>query len=159
MVGGGVLVAAPGDVAELCGVFQLPHVRDFVTTMSASEIDEAIESEDDVLLLSRESGQPLSALAHLTGLRNPHRSIELRRFAVVEAGKGHGRRFLPAVMTEAFNAYHAQRLWLDVFPDNERARRLYRSLGFVEEGTLRNAYIWNGEPKSVVVMSILREEL
>lgn len=158
MVESGVVVAAPKDVTELCRAFQLPHVRAFVTPMSETEIEEAIGSPDDLLLIGRANREQLSAFAHLHGLRNPHRSIELRRFAVADVGKGHGGRFLPSVIREVFAAYQAQRFWLDVFPENDRARSLYRHAGFVEEGTLRNAYIWNGHPQSTIVMSILREE-
>ena len=42
--------------------------------------------------------------------------------------------------------------------DRERAIRLYRSLGFVEEGRLRQAQFKGGRFIDVVLMSILRDE-
>jgi diamine N-acetyltransferase len=41
---------------------------------------------------------------------------------------------------------------------NERARRAYAAVGFVEEGTLRDALLTNGVYESLVVMSILDRE-
>ena len=61
-------------------------------------------------------------------------------------------------MLLSFQELGAHRLWLDVKPHNERARALYRSEGFVEEGTLRDALYYNGRFESLVVMSILRPE-
>lgn len=61
-------------------------------------------------------------------------------------------------MADVFARHQPRRLWLDVFPDNTVARRLYEKLGFVEEGILRDAYLWNGEFRSTVVMSILASE-
>ena len=63
------------------------------------------------------------------------------------------------MVADIFERHQPNRLWLDVFPDNERARRLYKKTGFVEEGLLRENYFWNGEFRSVVIMSILAREL
>ena len=86
------------------------------------------------------------------------RAVELRRLAVTDKGRGHGRAALRLAMALAFEEHGAHRLWLDVKPDNERARALYRSAGFVEEGTLRDALYHGGRFESLVVMSILRPE-
>jgi diamine N-acetyltransferase len=86
------------------------------------------------------------------------RAVELRRLAVTEKGRGHGRAALRAAMALAFEDPDTHRLWLDVKPQNERARALYRSEGFVEEGTLRDAHYYGGRFESLVVMSILRPE-
>lgn len=155
---GEVLVATLDDGPEIFSALQGQHIRDFVTPMATAEIEEVIESPDGALLVSREASGKLCAVAHLHGLRNPHRSIELRRLGIVAPGHGHGTRVLPGIVRHVFGRCGAQRFWLDVFPENEPARRLYRRAGFVEEGTLRNAYIWKGAPQSTMVMSILREE-
>ena len=53
----------------------------------------------------------------------------------------------------------AHRRWLDVKPFNDRARALYRSEGFVEEGLLRDALREpDGSFQDLVIMSILRPE-
>ena len=53
---------------------------------------------------------------------------------MTEKGRGHGRAALRLAIELAFEEHGAHRLWLDVKPHNERARALYRSAGFVEEG-------------------------
>jgi RimJ/RimL family protein N-acetyltransferase len=45
-----------------------------------------------------------------------------------------------------------------VLPHNERALRVYRALGFVHEGVLREAQIVNGVHESLAIMSILEHE-
>jgi diamine N-acetyltransferase len=86
------------------------------------------------------------------------RAVELRRIAVTEKGRGYGRATLTLAIRAAFEDHGAHRLWLDVKPHNERARSLYRSAGFVEEGLLRDALHNDGRFESLVVMSILRPE-
>jgi diamine N-acetyltransferase len=86
------------------------------------------------------------------------RAVELRRLAVTEKGRGHGRAALRLAMAEAFEVHDAHLLWLDVKPHNERARSLYRSAGFVEEGLMRDALYHDGRFESLVLMSMLRPE-
>jgi RimJ/RimL family protein N-acetyltransferase len=94
----------------------------------------------------------------LLRLHPEDRAVELRRLAVTEKGRGHGRAALRLATAQAFEEHRAHRLWLDVKPHNERARSLYRSAGFVEEGVLRDALFHGGRFESLVVMSILRPE-
>jgi diamine N-acetyltransferase len=95
----------------------------------------------------------------LLRLHPAERAVELRRLAVTEPGQGHGRAMLRQVKEAAFEELGAHRLWLDVKPFNDRARALYRSEGFVEEGLLRDALLEpDGSFQDLVVMSILRPE-
>ncbi len=94
----------------------------------------------------------------LLRLHPEDRAVELRRIAVTEKGRGHGRAALRLVMVAAFEQYGAHRLWLDVKPHNERALALYRSAGFVEEGLLRDVLYLEDRFESLIVMSILRPE-
>ncbi len=73
-------------------------------------------------------------------------------------GQGQGRRALRLALDLAFGEYAAHRLWLDVDVDNDRARHVYRTLGFVEEGILRDGALLGGEYRALVVMSMLEEE-
>jgi diamine N-acetyltransferase len=87
------------------------------------------------------------------------RAVELRRLAVTQPAHGHGREIVRLVKALAFEALGAHRLWLDVKPFNDRARALYRSEGFVEEGLLRDALLEpDGTFQDLVVMSLLRPE-
>jgi diamine N-acetyltransferase len=94
----------------------------------------------------------------LRSVCSPHRNIEIRRAALVEPGKGLGRQVFSAVMTKAFDELSAHRLWMDVYDDHDRALGLYRSLGFVQEGVLRECVGWEGRFRSLVIMSMLEHE-
>ncbi|MEO3945288.1 GNAT family protein [Gorillibacterium sp. CAU 1737] len=118
-------------------------------------------TDEDLLHLVVEdtaSGQAVGYLL-LAGLLHPHRSLEFRRIVIARKGSGFGRAALQAVKQLAFERYHAHRLWLDVREPNRRAYHLYRSEGFVEEGTLRECIrVHDGTYESLIVMSILRRE-
>jgi diamine N-acetyltransferase len=95
----------------------------------------------------------------LGGLTNPDSSIEFRRIVAVRKGKGYGRSIVRAVKELAFNELRAHRLWLDVKAHNARARALYKSEGFSEEGLLRECIRGPVGFESLVVMALLRYEL
>ena len=107
-------------------------------------------------LIAEVEGRPVGFV--LMRLHPEDRAVELRRLAVTEKGRGYGRATLRAVARAAFEEHGAHRLWLDVKPHNERARALYRSEGFVEEGVLRDALLSGDHFESLVVMSLLRPE-
>ena len=96
--------------------------------------------------------------AILCGLSSVNRSIELKRVVVADPGRGLGREAVRLTLRNAFGEMSAHRLWLDVYEDNHRARRVYRALGFVEEGTIREC-VWDGSRfRSLVLMSMLEAE-
>jgi RimJ/RimL family protein N-acetyltransferase len=59
---------------------------------------------------------------------------------------------------KVFDELSAHRIWLDVFPHNSRARHIYRSVGFVEEGVLRECVKHGDIYRSLVLMSMLESE-
>jgi putative acetyltransferase len=60
-------------------------------------------------------------------------------------GRGIGRTLMAAALDLADNWLMLKRVELEVFVGNERAVALYRSLGFVVEGTRKYAATHNGE--------------
>ena len=94
----------------------------------------------------------------LRGLHSKNKSVELKRIVIAEPGQGLGRKVLAEIMRKAFCEHSAHRLWLDTFEDNTRARHVYRSLGFVEEGMLRECVKYEARYRSLVLMSILEHE-
>ena len=95
----------------------------------------------------------------LAGLTNPDSSLEFRRIVAIRKGKGYGRSIVRAVKELAFNELRAHRLWLDVKAHNARARALYKSEGFSDEGLLRECIRGPVGFESLVVMALLRHEL
>ena len=94
----------------------------------------------------------------LQGLTNPHGSIELRRLVITQKGQGYGRGAIELIKKMAFHQYHAHRLWLDVKDFNYRAQSLYKSTGFVLEGTFRECLKTDRGYESLQIMSILAQE-
>jgi diamine N-acetyltransferase len=103
------------------------------------------------------SGQP-EGFVILSGCRNRHRSIELKRMVIQPKGRGLGRACLKLLKKVAFEDLHAHRFWLDVKTRNTRAKSLYDSEGFVEEGRLRECVLGPEGYESLVVMSMLQSE-
>lgn len=94
----------------------------------------------------------------LSQVREHAPSVELVRLVIADKGRGYGRATLERVDEFAFDRLHAHRLWLDVFEDNHRARRIYRAAGYVEEGVLREVMLREGRWASLVVLSKLDRE-
>jgi RimJ/RimL family protein N-acetyltransferase len=75
-----------------------------------------------------------------------------------DTGHGYGSDALRALVSFGFAELRLERIWLDVYAYNERARHVYDRAGFVHEGTLRHALYRDGAFRDVDRMSILREE-
>ena len=75
-----------------------------------------------------------------------------------EWDKGYGTDALNAIADFGFGALRLERLWLDVYAQNLRARRSYEKAGFSAEGTMRHALFKGGEFSDVIRMSLLRDE-
>lgn len=94
----------------------------------------------------------------LQGCRSPHGAVELKRIVLSDKGRGVGRACVRWLKRLAFRDLGAHRFWLDVRSRNERALALYRSEGFVVEGTLRDAVRGDGGWDDLVVMGMLEDE-
>ena len=70
-------------------------------------------------------------------------------------GRGLGARLINATLEAAFGAGFV-RIELDVQADNERAIALYERVGFVREGTIRDAVFVDGEYRDANTMPLIR---
>ncbi len=151
-------------------------------TMTESDLDFVLAAENDpdhAPFVGRwEREQHLSAIASeefacfvvtdpqnlpvghviLADCTDASRNLLLKRIIITQKGQGYGWAALKSVQRIAFADYKAHRLWLDVIETNARARSLYRTMGFQEEGTLREALLHHGEYVSLVIMSMLARE-
>ena len=60
-------------------------------------------------------------------------------------GKGYGKEMLQLAVKYAFEITDVQAVQLNVFPENERAKRCYESVGFTERKTDLNAFAYKDE--------------
>lgn len=72
-------------------------------------------------------------------------------------GRGYARPIYNKLLTECFNE-DINRVWLMVASFNLVARHLYESLGFVYEGTQREALYRKGAYHDYILMSVLKKE-
>lgn len=86
-------------------------------------------------------------------------NVYLQRVAMAQAGGGFGRHFLRDIIAWVFNETRAHRFWLLMKQGNDRADHVYRSLGLVEEGCLRQSQVApDGTRLDALMFSLLRPE-
>lgn len=73
-------------------------------------------------------------------------------------GRGLGTEATRLILAHAFETVGLHRVELSVYSFNPRARRVYDKVGFVYEGTKRDALCWDGEWIDADTMSILAPE-
>ena len=78
--------------------------------------------------------------------------------AADDRGKGHGTDMLKALLAFGFDSLRLERIELDVYDFNEGAHRLYRRVGFVDEGVARHRIFREGRYRDLHRMSILVDE-
>ena len=147
----------PGDLAYVIELERKFHALGFVGADDFQVHETRLADPDALYLLVLKNAAP-AGYAILRGLASYNRSIELKRFVIAEPGHGLGRQALKVILHTAFREYAAHRFWLDVFEDNARARHLYRSIGLVEEGLLRQCVRRGDQYRSLLVMSMLENE-
>jgi RimJ/RimL family protein N-acetyltransferase len=95
---------------------------------------------------------------HHVNQEDGHASFGISIGERAEWSKGYGTDALRAICDFGFGQLRLERIELDVYDENRRARRSYEKAGFVSEGTLRHAHFSDGAFQDVVRMSLLREE-
>ena len=103
------------------------------------------------LMLKSENNETLG-FAILAGLKDSN--IEFRRIVIKEKGKGYGRTAIRKIKQHCFEKLNCRRLWLDVLANNDRARYLYQSEGFVEERKSNEGIIINDKFQQLVIMAM-----
>ena len=72
--------------------------------------------------------------------------------------QGYGTEALRLMCDHGFNTLNMHRIFLRVFEGNERGKNAYRKVGFVYEGTMRQARFHQGRYSDVDIMSILQTD-
>jgi len=78
----------------------------------------------------------------------------LALFERAQAGKGYGGRMLRLMLDYLRDWQNIRKVSLEVLDDNAPAIAIYRRVGFVEEGRLKDQYYLDGALRSVVIMSL-----
>jgi len=72
--------------------------------------------------------------------------------------KGMGTEATRLMLNFGFDILNLHKIELEVYAFNPRALRVYRKVGFVEEGIRRDALLWEGERVDAIMMGLLRTE-
>ena len=154
-----IRLATAADVEFIVATERLPGYERLTARWSAAEHQRALASDDTRYLVGAHPGGALEGFAILQPLEPVHEGAKLRRIAVTAPGSGFGRPFLRAIVDWVFTSTACERVWLDVFTHNERACHVYRSLGFRDDGLLRQAYrMPDGTRADRLLMSVLKHE-
>jgi diamine N-acetyltransferase len=117
----------------------------------------AIDDDHYAYFLARDCATPVG-FSIVRDWASPDRVTCVKRIAVSSPGNGLGRRLLRAVVDAVFRDTDAHRVWLGVFPENERARRAYEAVGFKAEGIARGSAFFGGIYRDELIMAVLRTE-
>lgn len=147
------------DLDYVVSVERDPDNLPFITPWDRPQHEAAIRFPDfRHFVVEAGPGWPAAGFVILQGCRNPHGAVELKRLVLQPKGQGYGRACVRLLAEMAFRDLGAHRFWLDVKGRNARAQALYRRLGFVEEGRLRDAVRTSEGFDDLIVMSMLEGE-
>ena len=91
-------------------------------------------------------------------LRNGSAGLGISIGDPADTNRGLGSDALRAIVGWAFDLLRLERVWLEVYDFNPRARLVYERAGFVFEGTQRHAIFRNGRFVDVHLMAILADD-
>lgn len=150
--------ATPADLPQIVALERMPESRRYVGQWTEDHHARAMAGGDARYFAHEDENGQIQAYVILLGFEAGSSSIEFKRFVVAQTGRGLGRQLLTEILRIVFDEIGAHRFYLDVVEDNLRARHLYASFGFTEEGVMREATQRDGIWHSLVLMSLLDRE-
>ena len=150
--------ATEADIPAIMAIERTPGFEDVVGRWNhqqhAAEL--AKDSTRDFVL---RDGDEVKAFAIFQHIDEPDRRVHLKRIVAKDAGQGSGTRLLRSALDWLYIETETNRVDLDLFVENERARRAYEKLGFIVEGQLRDYHrSVDGRIRDALIMSILRKD-
>jgi RimJ/RimL family protein N-acetyltransferase len=111
-----------------------------------------------VLIVEDESHHPIG-YALIKNIDHMNRNAEIGMYLDPKAqGKRYGKDGFYTLTKFCFHELNMHRVYLVVFPFNERAVQLYKTLGFQIEGTFRDAYFKANQYHDIYIMAMLESE-
>ncbi|MCG8332768.1 MAG: GNAT family N-acetyltransferase [Chitinophagales bacterium] len=146
------------EIDEIVSIEANKENQQFIISNTRAEHLQLLQDKGIAHLIVKSRNNQTIGFVILGGMASHNQSIEFRRIVINEKGKGYGRKVIQSIKKYCFEELKCHRLWLDVLENNVRARHLYKTEGFVEEGILRECLLLNGKFQSLVLMSILKNE-
>ena len=150
---------ARGDIENLVAFEQDPANAPFIRLWTPAQHEAGIANPNigHFVVQETESGETLGHVI-LVGIQSDDHNLEFKRIVIMSKGKGLGRDTVRAIKKYTFETLGFHRLWLEVLETNVRAKALYASEGFVEEGVHREAMRQGDRFLSLIVMAMLAGE-
>jgi RimJ/RimL family protein N-acetyltransferase len=139
------------EVARLTGTHRVFTYED-VERHAATRAEQT--DRVDLAVLRAEDGKVLGEIV-LNDLDVDNESMGFRVALRSDQGKGYGTEAIRLLLRYAFDVIGLHRVDLEVYDFNPRAIASYRKCGFVEEGRLRDALLWEGRWHDALLMSVL----
>ena len=159
MDGFSIASATEADIEAMRAIESAPGYEHLVGRWPAARHREEMAKASSRYFALRDGQGQIAGFALVQGLGDEDLKVHLKRIAVRDPGRGTGSFLLRAVVERIFAETETNRIDLDVFLDNDRARRAYEKAGFREEGVLRD---WHrnadGSFATVRLMSVLRRD-
>jgi ribosomal-protein-alanine N-acetyltransferase len=143
----------------------IKYLGGFSTGYAIQDLKEWIESHrkrtDEIIWIIADKEQD-RCLGHVGLYKIDHR-VRTAEFAILLGdktswGKGIGKQVSSAIIAYGFRQLHLHRIQLEVLATNPRAKHLYDTLGFKQEGTLRDGQFRDGNYIEIVIMGLLENE-
>ena len=104
----------------------------FVQEYSLAEHKRVLEKECHLSIFEKGSNLLIGYII-LVGVLSINKIIEFKRIVITKKGFGYGKDAVRLIKNMSFNNFGAHKIWLDVYEDNERAIKLYKTQGFKKE--------------------------
>ena len=157
------------DILMLFQWINNPELIQFTNTFRpVSEAEQRIwfqslsERKDQIVLgIEARKEERLIGTCGLYAIEWPNRKAEVRIKIGDRSywGRGYGKEALALLLDFAFQDLNLRKLWLRVLSTNERALKLYKAVGFEEEGVLKEDMYIRGHYDDLIVMGLLRKDV
>lgn len=118
----------------------------------------AKEWMDNAYVATQEDGEPLGFFCYSFNVENKEGFL---KFIIVDEGKrccGYGREMLELALQFAFENTGAETVQLNVFAENEIARRCYEKVGFAVQSMEEDVFAYRNERWSRCRMKVCRDK-
>lgn len=148
---------ASGLDAEIRRLTGAHHHRSYAQARAWCASREEDDERLDLAITSSKDGRYIGDLSlYEVEPENETAGYRIALSALEFTGRGLGREATELVLEHAFERIGLHRVWLHVYAFNMRAIAVYRSCGFVVEGRLRDALLWEGRRHDALLMGVLR---
>ena len=154
-----IVPATPADIEAIRAIEADPRFDGLVGRWPAAQHEAEMALGTSRYFLLRDDHGAVAGFALLQGFDDTDRKLHLKRIAVREPGRGLGSILLRRVLEHIYAETDVNRIDLDVFLGNDRARRAYERAGFRVEGVLRDYHRdADGSFRDMWLMSVLRRD-